>query len=194
MAKRGNGIAVGVVFVVVLVMLVIAAVGVLTNGFRSSFKTFGVTVNEKVYTYDADGLTIQSGDEFGVTSPLDDGYTVTVYVNATDDNDFSFYVGKEPYKWSDMDGYDVTDGFGISHETDNAFTVTYTDISGIISEVLPGYDIFVPQAPENTDNLFVMVIASGGTSISLGFTLNEFKISEGDPPQGFELSTDHIVF
>lgn len=194
MAKRGNGIAVGVVFVVVLVLLVIAAVGVLTNGFRSSFKTFGVTVNEKVYTYDADGLTIQSGDEFGVTSPLDDGYTVTVYVNATDDNDFSFYVGKEPYKWSDMDGYDVTNSFGISAETDNTFTVTYTDISGIISEVLPGYDIFVPQAPESTDNLFVMVIASGGTSISLGFTLNEFKISEGDPPQGFELSTDHIVF
>ena len=194
MAKRGNGIAVGVVFVVVLVLLVIAAVGVLTNGFRSSFKTFGVTVNEKVYTYDADGLPIQSGSEFNVTSPFDSEYTVAVYVNATDSNDFSFYVGKELYTWSDMNGYDVTNSFGISHETDNTFTVTYADISGIISDVLPGYDIFVPQAPESTADLFVMVIASGGTSISLGFTLNEFKISEGDPPQGFELSTDHIVF
>lgn len=194
MAKRGNGIAVGVVILVVLAMLILAAVGILTNGFRSSLKTFGVTVNGKAYTYDADGLIMQSGSEFNVTSPFDSEYTVAVYVNATDSNDFSFYVGKELYTWSDMNGYDVTNSFGISHETDNTFTVTYADISGIISDVLPGYDIFVPQAPESTADLFVMVIASGGTSISLGFTLNEFKISEGDPPQGFELSTDHIVF
>lgn len=194
MAKRGNGIAVGVVFLVVLAMLILAAVGILTNGFRSSLKTFGVTVNGKAYTYDADGLIMQSGSEFNVTSPFDSEYTVAVYVNATDSNDFSFYVGKELYTWSDMNGYDVTDSFGISPETDNTFTVTYTDISGIISEVLPGYDIFVPQAPESTDNLFVMVIASGGTSISLGFTLDEFNPSEGNPPQGFGLSTDHIVF
>ena len=194
MARRGKGIAVGIVFLVVLALLVLAAVGILTNGFRSSLKTFGVTVNGKAYTYDADGLIVQSGSEFNVTSPFDSEYTVAVYVNATDSNDFSFNVGKELYTWSDMNGYDVTDSFGISPETDNTFTVTYTDISGIISEVLPGYDIFVPQAPESTDNLFVMVIASGGTSISLGFTLDEFNPSEGNPPQGFGLSTDHIVF
>lgn len=194
MARRGKGIAVGIVFLVVLALLVLAAVGILTNGFRSSLKTFGVTVNGKAYTYDADGLIVQSGSEFNVTSPFDSEYTVAVYVNATDSNDFSFNVGKELYTWSDMNGYDVTDSFGISPETDNTFTVTYTDISGIISAVLPGYDIFVPQAPESTDNLFVMVIASGGTSISLGFTLDEFNPSEGNPPQGFGLSTDHIVF
>lgn len=204
MSKRKNSNIVGIVIAIALLALIIGVIAFLTNGFKSGIKTFTVNIDGRTFMNDTDNVTLSSESEIIVTNLFADDYAVSVHANATDTNDFIFYVGNEKYTWADdATGNDFTDCFLIA-KTDNGFTIAYDGIAGILSSKFPNYNIFVATAPEDKNNLFTLIVTSGTSSITLGFTLSEFVLSEGEIPDegggsgggvtNIKLDVDRIVF
>ena len=140
-------------------------------------------VGDKIYTEDANGVTIYPGDEIRVQSLTGaEGYTF--HIEANGEKDFAFTVGEEPYTWKDLAGRDMTKGFTIE-ETENGFTVDYTDLEGVIAAVL-GAEVTIGEDADTSGDLFVLVLTCGEKDFRLSFGV-------GLPVEGVEVDPDHVI-
>lgn len=189
---RKNSVALFSLFLMLLIVIagVIIAFYNLTDGFKYELKTFGVTVNGKLYVNNVSGLILEKQSEIEVTTPFSDGFEVSVYTKKAE-KDFIFRIGDEEYKWSETHVMSFTDGFDIKY-SDDSFILIYENLAGILAKTL-NYDvndIYVPDAPSG--DLFVMYISSGGSVISVGFTLED--LSGNASVSGITLDPPVIIF
>ena len=179
---------VGIVILSVLLLAVLAAAGLgiaylATDGFGGKAPTTIVMVGDKIYTEDANGVTIYPGDEIRVQSLTGaEGYTFRIEANG--EKDFAFTVGEEPYTWKDLAGRDMTKGFTIE-DTENGFTVDYTDLDGVIAAVL-GAEVTIGEDADTSGDLFVLVVTCGEKDLRLSFGV-------GLPVEGVEVNPDHVI-
>lgn len=140
-------------------------------------------VGDKIYTEDTNGVTIYPGDEIRVQSLTGaEGYTFRIEANG--EKDFAFTVGEEPYSWKDLAGRDMTKGFTIE-ETENGFTVDYTDLEGVISSVL-GAEVTIGEDTDTSGDPFVLIVTCGEKDLRLSFGV-------GLPVEGVEVDPDHVI-
>ena len=78
----------------------------------------------------------------------------------------------------------MTKGFTIE-ETENGFTVDYTDLEGVISSVL-GAEVTIGEDTDTSGDLFVMVLTCGEKDLRLSFGV-------GLPVEGVEVDPDHVI-
>ena len=188
MARKRSTI---VTIIVVLLLLALAAgiiVGIVQVFGNDDGETFGITVNGKRYERDAGGLILDKTTTVAVTA---DEYEISLRTQAVEE-DFIFHVGDEEYTWSDTVYHDFTPGFGL-YVDGNTFTLTYTDLAGILSAAL-SYDvndIYVPDVPTDED-LFVLSISSGESEVCISFTLAD--LGGNANADGVTLDRDHIIF
>lgn len=187
--RSGKGTQIVKLILLIILVAAILAGGsfgiwyLLTHGNEIKSTAMIVTHNGTAYTRSANGLVLTTNDEFKVVTTSEDAsYSVRIYAKATE-NDFTFKLGEEPYKWSNMDGRDFTSGFTIN-PTEGGFTVSFTTIGEIISAV-QGADITLTGEAEG--ELFTLVITSGDAEISLGFSLYVAVT-------GIGFDTDRVVF
>lgn len=179
---------VGIVILSVLLLAILAAAGLgiaylVTDGFGGKATTTIVMVGDKIYTDDTNGVTIYPGDEIRVQSLTGaEGYTFRIEANG--DKDFAFTVGEEPYSWKDLAGRDMTKGFTIE-ETENGFTIDYTDLDGVIAAVL-GAEVTIGEDTDTSGDLFVLVVTCGEKDLRLSFGV-------GLPVEGVEVDPDHVI-
>lgn len=180
-----------VTIIVVLLLLALAAgiiVGISQAFGNDDVEIFGITVNGKSYDRDAGGIILDKTTTVTVTA---DEYEISLRTQAVEE-DFTFHVGDEEYTWSDTVYHDFTPGFGLSVDG-NTFTLTYTDLAGILSAAL-SYDvndIYVPDVPTDKD-LFVLSVASGENEVRIGFTLTDLGGNAG--VDGITLDRNDIIF
>lgn len=179
---------VGIVILSVLLLAILAAAGLgiaylVTDGFGGKATTTIVMVGDKIYTEDANGVTIYPGDEICVQSLTGaEGYTFRIEANG--EKDFAFTVGEEPYSWKDLAGRDMTKGFTIE-DTENGFTIDYTDLDGVIAAVL-GAEVTIGEDADTSGDLFFLVVTCGEKDLRLSFGV-------GLPVEGVEVDPDHVI-
>lgn len=179
---------VGIVILSVLLLAILAAAGLgiaylVTDGFGGKAPTTIVMVGDKIYTEDANGVTIYPGDEICVQSLTGaEGYTFRIEANG--EKDFAFTVGEEPYSWKDLAGRDMTKGFTIE-DTENGFTIDYTDLDGVIAAVL-GAEVTIGEDADTSGDLFFLVVTCGEKDLRLSFGV-------GLPVEGVEVNPDHVI-
>ena len=179
---------VGIVILSVLLLAILAAAGLgiaylVTDGFGGKAPTTIVMVGDKIYTEDTNGVTIYPGDEIRVQSLTGaEGYTFRIEANG--EKDFAFTVGEEPYSWKDLAGRDMTKGFTIE-ETENGFTVDYTDLEGVIAAVL-GAEVTIGEDTDTSGDPFVLIVTCGEKDLRLFFGV-------GLPVEGVEVNPDHVI-
>lgn len=179
---------VGIVILSVLLLAILAAAGLgiaylVTDGFGGKAPTTIVMVGDKIYTEDANGVTIYPGDEIRVQSLTGaEGYTFRIEANG--EKDFAFTVGEEPYSWKDLAGRDMTKGFTIE-ETENGFTIDYTDLNGVIAAVL-GAEVTIGEDADTSGDPFVLIVTCGEKDLRLSFGV-------GLPVEGVEVDPDHVI-
>ena len=183
MAKSRNT----TVSVIAMLLLLLLAAGI-AIGIAAAVKsngTLAVTINGDRYESNTDGLAFTKTTVVTVSTPADD-YDVSIRSKAVSE-DFEFLIGKETYAWSDTVNYDFTRGFNVV-KNDSGFSVIYDDLISVIAQTLdyPASSISLPYELPRED-LFVLIVISGGKSISLGFTLNI-------PITGIALDPSEIIF
>lgn len=187
--KKTNKIWV-ILAVVIVLIGAIGGIGYLTNWFTSDVKTFMVEMDGRRIVRDCTGLTIESGASFEIKN-ISDGadYDVKIYASGTETNDFSFYLGKEKTSWQEIKNDDFTSAFDIE-KSKSGFVLSYESIRGILKKRYVGFGIYVETKPEDLNNLFLMIITSGDSKISLGFTLSDFEVSSGPLPLDYTITFD----
>ena len=78
----------------------------------------------------------------------------------------------------------MTKGFTIE-ETENGFTVDYTDLEGVIAAVL-GAEVTIGEDADTSGDLFVLVLTCGEKDLRLSFGV-------GLPVEGVEVDPDHVI-
>lgn len=152
-------------------------------------EAFSVTVNGTVYSSDVSGLVLPKKTKIGINGA--DSFTAEIRA-VMPKEDFSFNVGAEEWKWSDLSSYDLTAGFDITVYADS-FILEYVNIASIISGTLgvgSGLDIRTTDAPNG--DLFRISIMSGSKKIIIDFTLDD--ISGNDIITGVNIDPPAIIF
>lgn len=162
--RSRGGLAVEIVLLVLVLALLIGGAVAVVFLVRTGDKKLSAEIGGKTYTASATGLMIAPGEEIKVHT--DGDYTVAILATA-DDLDFSFKIGDEPYRWSDLDGREFTRGFTLE-KTEDGFRVNYENLSRIVSAV-QGTDV-VLEPPANGD-LFQLVISQNGNELRLRFAV-----------------------
>lgn len=140
-------------------------------------KPFSVTVNGTAYSSDVSGLILPKKTKIEINGA--DRYTAEIRAIMPEE-DFTFSVGAEEWKWSDLSSYDLTAGFDITVYADS-FTLDYEDLASVIRGVL-GYNAEVIVGNVPWSDLFNLRVSSGDKSISVKFTLEGIYRIELDPP------------
>lgn len=169
MTKRGRTF-----LITFLVLLLLTAGGLfalfwwLTNGFKSEFKAFTVTVNDKIITTDTAGVYIPCDSTVKVNSFKD--YDVQIFAYGTDKNNFSFTIDDEEYEWKDEDDVDFTEAFIIDKsDMEKSFTISYGTMPDMLTAVIPGNDVTLAYDDIENVDLFDLVISSAGKKMTLRF-------------------------
>ena len=139
--------------------------------------TFSVTVNGTAYGSDVSGLILPKKTKIGINGA--DSFTAEIKA-VMPEEDFSFNVGAEEWKWSELSSYDLTAGFDITVFSDS-FTLDYKDLASVIRGTL-GYNAEVTVDNVSWGDLFNLRVYVGNQSISVKFTLEGIYRIELDPP------------
>lgn len=178
-----------------LVVGVIGFVAYFTNGFKSDFKTFYISVDGKDIM-ESDGgykvsrekpLEIKVKYVFSVGSNQKKEYSVKVVPNIIDGRDFTFSDEKEEKSFQSVE--DVTSGFDIK-KTENGFTVSPkgNTVEEVLKVVYPNGK-FDNVNEKGYENMFTLVVTSydGKANAKLNFSLSS-KVS------GVTLDKEGILF
>lgn len=162
-----------------LVVGVIGFVAYFTNGFKSDFKTFYITVDGKDIMESDDGYKVSKGKPLeikvkyvfsGATNQKKE-YSVKVVPNTIDGRDFTFSDGKEEKSFQSVE--DITSGFDIK-KTENGFTVSPKGnaLEEVLKSVYPNGK-FDNVNEKGYENMFTLVVTSydGNASVKLNFSL-----------------------
>lgn len=174
--------AVKVILYILLVLVVVAAIGLIvkfTNGFTEDFTTFYITVE------DTDVMSVGNDFVFQFDEPLQvdvhylfdrtekaKGYSVKVVPNKVEGKDMDFTVDGEPYSFQAET--DLTAGFEIV-KSDKSFTIKPKgDIQQILETLYPDKTVEV-DATKTYENMFTLVVTSYNekASVKLNFMLND---------------------
>ena len=183
-----------IAWIVIVLMLIgsIGAIAYYTNGFRSGYKSFYLTVNgDKVMTsakgYNAtiiEPLMVEVKYSLGDDSSGD--YSVKIVPNQISGKDFDFTLNDDVYSYQGEK--DLTAGFDIKY-AENSFTVTPKGgLNEIMQAIYPSYTVG-DLTGCGYENMFLLVVTSydGEQSVKVAFTVPE-KLS------GITLTPDHIIF
>lgn len=162
-----------------LVVGVIGFVAYFTNGFKSDFKTFYITVDGKDIMESDGGYKVSKGKPLeikvkyvfsGATNQKKE-YSVKVVPNTIDGRDFTFSDGKEEKSFQSVE--DITSGFDIK-KTENGFTVSPKGnaLEEVLKSVYPNGK-FDNVNEKGYENMFTLVVTSydGNASVKLNFSL-----------------------
>ncbi len=173
-----------VILCIVLGVLILAAGGFCAFyfGYLGDGKVLLTQAGQRIESGDSLGR-VESGTEFGLIGTGE--YDINIYAYASEGNDFSFRVGAaEERSWAEMDGQDLTPGFGLERGGFAGFgslTVTFTGLEDILQTFFEAEIAFTDAVPE--EDLFRLVIAEGGeTRLSVTFGLLELESLTLDPP------------
>lgn len=167
-----------IAWIVIVLMLIgsIGAIAYYTNGFRSGYKSFYLTVNgDKVMTsakgYNAtiiEPLMVEVKYSLGDDSSGD--YSVKIVPNQISGKDFDFTLNDDVYSFQAEK--DLTAGFLISKDG-NTFTVTPRgNVNDVMSAIYPAYT--VGDISMNVyENMFLLVVSteSGEETITVAFSI-----------------------
>lgn len=170
----------------VLLLLAILACGIgaawyFTGGFGGALPTATVTIRSVTYKNTAKGVAILSGEEIRVNRYFGEKYEVKILSDASE-NDFTFKIGNEEYKWSDAAG-DFTECFTIT-ETEAGFEIGYENLTQIISAKY-GADVEIVGKPDG--DVFKMYVSCAKNTVEIGF-------HAAVPVSGIEIDPDHVIF
>lgn len=156
-----------VVFVLVIIAAVVALAFYFANGYKQNSK-ISVEYGGKVYSSSAKGLRIMPGEEIRISSKYDEELAISILADGSK-TEFKFYIGEEPWKWSQMDGKDFTKAFNIE-ETEKGIILHCESLSDVIS-TMQGVPISIVDTTDIEKDLFKLVIhgEKSGT-LTLGFT------------------------
>lgn len=140
-------------------------------------ETFSVTVNGTAYSSDVSGLILPKKTKIGINGA--DSFTAEIKA-VMPEEDFSFNVGAEEWKWSELSSYDLTAGFDITVYVDS-FTLDYEDLASVIRGTL-GYNAEVTVGNVPWSDLFNLRVSDGDQNISVKFTIEGIFRIELDPP------------
>lgn len=156
-----------VVLILILALLACIFCGVwyFTDGFGGNLAAFGVKYGENTYFTPQSGLAVGSGAKFEIVNPAGKDYKVRI--TSIGDTNFKFTIGKEPYQWSDMLGWDFTKGFTVTKSA-SAFTLEYESLAEIIGKVA-GQEVTLTDTVSG--DLFMLEVTANGSSLRLGFGL-----------------------
>ena len=178
-----------------LVVGVIGFVAYFTNGFKSDFKTFYITVDGKDIMESDGGYKVSKGKPleikvkyvFSAGSNQKKEYSVKVVPNIIDGRDFTFSDEKEEKSFQSVE--DVTSGFDIK-KTENGFTVSPKGnaLEEVLKSVYPNGK-FDNVNEKGYENMFTIVVTSydGKANVKLNFSLSS-KVS------GVTLDKEGILF
>ena len=149
-----------------LVVGVIGFVAYFTNGFKSDFKTFYISVDGKDIM-ESDGGYKVSKDKplevkvkyvFSAGSNQKKEYSVKVVPNIIDGRDFTFSDGKEEKSFQSVE--DITSGFDIK-KTESGFTVSPkgNTVEEVLKVVYPNGK-FDNVNEKGYENMFTLVVTS----------------------------------
>lgn len=124
---------------------------------------------------------LESGSVFTVSEKFGTDYTVKMTARAG--SDFSFTLGAEPYKWSNVKGDDFTAGFSIAR-SEAGFTVTFGTLEEIISKVKGNAVIIQEAINPAIGEKFTMTVSGNNHAVTLNFTTRV---------QDVDLSDDALV-
>lgn len=187
--------------VITYVLLGLVIVGVIgfvayfTNGFKSDFKTFYISVDGKDIM-ESDGGYMVSNDKpleikvkyvFSAGSNQKKEYSVKVVPNTIDGRDFTFSDGKEEKSFQSVEN--ITSGFDIK-KTESGFTVSPkgNTVEEVLKVVYPNGK-FDNVNEKGYENMFTLVVTSydGKANVKLNFSLSS-KVS------GVMLDKEGILF
>ena len=178
-----------------VVVGVIGFVAYFTNGFKSDFKTFYITVDGKDIMESDGGYKVSKGKPlevkvkyvFSAGSNQKKEYSVKVVPNTIDGRDFMFSDGKEEKSFHGVE--DIISGFDIK-KTENGFTVSPkgNTVEEVLKSVYPNGK-FDNVNEKGYENMFTLVITSydGKANVKLNFSLPS-KVS------GVTLNREGILF
>ena len=183
MAKQGTNKIGKIISYIVIVLVLVAACGLLayfTNGFTSDFKTFYVECDGQQVLSTSEGfemakdepMTVDVKYTFGAVNKEISGYSVKVVPNAVQGKDFDFTLDGDAYSFQAED--DLTAGFEIVQE-ETSFTVKPKGgINEIMKAVYPNYEVGDCRG-KAYENMFTLIVTSynGEASVKLNFTVTE---------------------
>lgn len=183
--------------VLLAVLLVLAVIGggvgiayYATDGFGTKEPPADIVaeLGGKEYEGSADGIVIFSGTELKFTSNAAPGEAFDLSVRITArEQDFSFLIGEEPWKWSHLEGRDVTKGFTFTR-TEQGVIMSYGTPAEVLSAAL-GMQVTVGRDISFANDLFILSLTGreSGSRIEFGFRLGVTALQA-------ELSPGHIEF
>lgn len=169
-------------FILFLIVVALIAAVVLIAFFSpktedKESETFSVTVNGKTYGSDVSGLILPKKTKIGINGA--DSFAAEIRAIMPEE-DFTFSVGAEEWKWSELSSYDLTAGFDITVYADS-FILDYEDLASVIRGTL-GYNAEVTVGNVSWGDLFNLRVSDGNQSISVKFTLEGIFRITLDPP------------
>lgn len=138
--------------------------------------TFMIEVNGKSYRNGSSGLLLLSGQEVIVTTPKNQEYEIKIYANNA--KDFTYFLGAEPWAWSNVKGVEFTKGFQITR-TEAGFKIEYESLYGIIGKVQE-QQVTISDEEDISGDIFELEITSGKETLKVYFGV-------GVPVTGLEM-------
>ena len=177
-----NGVKIGkalsYAFVVLILITSCGLIAYFTNDFTSDFKTFYIETNGTTHLSDTADILLSPDAEnrfdvkytFSLLNEENNGYTVKIVPNISNDNDFDFTVDGEVYS------------FGAESDLTNCFDIVYYDdyftingdfrMQNILESLYPGSEVCVNAEDVNwsVDNFSLLVYSYNEEAlISIGF-------------------------
>lgn len=191
---KGSKIVTAIVYIAII-LLVLGIVGFilkLTNGGTDEFKLFYLTnENGDVYgSTDSEKVASKAETKFGVNYTFSDGkdFSVKILPNVTDETDFEYTVGGEPYKFSEIENLNAA--FNVKLY-DDYFTIEMPEDMSQVMKILYGDEVVeIPDGIDITRKpYFKMVVKSYNEKQAITIRLTRAFIHV----EGLEIEPDDIT-
>lgn len=161
-----------IILAVLVVTLSIGGIGYLTNWFKERPKTFTVKSGETLIVRDCRGMIVKADSNFKVKSLTGETveYTVRIYAECEERNNFVYTVSGQPYNWYDAatgNKKELTEYFGIE-ETPDGFILKRVSLPEILKERHGKPEIELPSTMPEAD-IYRMEITVGSSVMKISF-------------------------
>ena len=176
-----------ITYIIILgvVGIVFGIIMIFTNGFTTSFRTFYVVHEDKVYIDSGEDLLLHKDIDYVfkpryvfsvINKDMSKDYIVKIIPNITDEIDFDFTVDDEVYSFSAFE--DFTEYFDIK-VYDDYFTLNVPNsIDSLLQLMYPDTDIVIPELSNKLDYFTLIVTSYNGESV-VKFNFNIYVEVEG---------------
>lgn len=173
--RRKTNKAKDIAYIVILILLILFLLFLLGFGvyyIYNSNRSMALTMNGEELTSGQSIGALDGDVTFGVVG--EDEYTVTVTAYASEENDFSFTIGEEPYTWHALEGRNITAGFKISQKDSFAystFTLEFSTFEDILEAANANkYEVTADELTSSMD-IFKLTVKGSTETIEVTFGL-----------------------